>query len=182
MVEAEGEEEEKTGLETGMGDQAGEMRDLLREMRENLEIVDGMTGARKREKRSERREGERGRAGGGRRPCLLTCKLHSLPIRRRRRGEKQISSRSLKELRRVERSKTEDCRSRMKSPLDSRRRLSAAEKQMMASDRRVLAKREWRQQWKASKGRQIGISRAPLPHGKTTLENRQNRTHCRMTT
>ena len=121
MVEAEGEEEEKTGLETGMGDQAGEMRDLLREMRENLEIVEGMTGARKREKRSERREGERGRAGGGRRPCLLTCKLHSLPIRRRRRGEKQISSRSLKELRRVERSKTEDCRSRMKSPLDSRR-------------------------------------------------------------
>merc|ERR1740123_1117498 len=88
-------------------------------MRGNLE-TDGMIGTRRRnEKRSERREGEKGKeAGGGRRPCLLICKQHWLPIRRRRRGGKQINSRSLKEEpRRAERSKTEACKSRrMKSP------------------------------------------------------------------
>merc|ERR1719266_3191836 len=97
------------------------MRDLPRETRENLE-TDGMIGARRNEKRRERREGEREKAGEERRPCLLTCKQHWLPIRRRRRGGKQINSRSLKEEpRRVERSKTEACRSRMKNLLISRR-------------------------------------------------------------
>merc|ERR1719507_744873 len=72
------------------------MRDLLRETRGNLE-TGGTIGARRNEKRSERREGEREKAGGGRRPCLLTCKQHWLPIRRRRRKERQINSRSLKE-------------------------------------------------------------------------------------
>ena len=122
MGEAEGGEEEKMDLETGRGGKGGEMRDLLRETRGNLE-TDGTIGARRNEKRSERREGEREKAGGGRRPCLLTCKQHWLPIRRRRRKERQINSRSLKkeEPRRAERSKTEACRSRMKSPLISRR-------------------------------------------------------------
>merc|ERR1719420_2354742 len=92
-------------------------------MRGNLEIGHGMRGAMRNEKRSERREEEREKAGGGRRPCLLTYKQHWLPIRRRRRGGKQTSSsRSLKEEpRRVERSKTGACRSRIKSPLTSRR-------------------------------------------------------------
>merc|ERR1719264_2293716 len=96
MGEAEEGEEEKMGLETGREVKGGEMRDLLRETKGNLE-TDGTIGARRSEKRSERREGERGKAGGGRRLCLLTCKQHWLPIRRRRRREKQISSRSLKE-------------------------------------------------------------------------------------
>merc|ERR1719264_647590 len=204
MGEAEEGEEEKMGLETGREVKGGEMRDLLRETKGNLE-TDGTIGARRSEKRSERREGERGKAGGGRRLCLLTCKQHWLPIRRRRRREKQISSRSLKEEepRRAGRNKIEACRSRMKSPLISRRmnrhslllvsrcrriqvelvcrnsrgRLQAAEKGMLVNGRRVLARRTWRQQAKLNKGIQIGI-RALLAK---TLENRQNRTHCRMT-
>ena len=78
MVEGEGEEEERMVLETGRGDQGGERRDLPRGMRGNLEEEEGggMIEARRNEKRSERREGERGKAGGGRRPCLLTSKLH----------------------------------------------------------------------------------------------------------
>ena len=176
MVEGEGEEEERMVLETGRGDQGGERRDLPRGMRGNLEeeeVGGGMIEARRNEKRSERRDEERGKAGGGRRPCLLTSKLHWLQIRRRRRGGKQISSRTLKALRRVERSRTEVCRSKMKSLLgdrrvsrpsllqmnrcrriqvemelncrSSRRRLQAAEKRKTVRGiRRLLVKREWK--------------------------------------
>merc|ERR1719285_1265647 len=104
-----------------------------------------MIEARRNEKRSERREGERGKAGGGRRPCLLTSRQHWLQIRRRRRGGKQISSRTLKPLRRVGKSRTEVCRSRMKSLLEDRRMLQAAEKRKMVRGiRRLLVKREWK--------------------------------------
>merc|ERR550517_415549 len=200
-------------LETGRGDQGGERRDLLRGTRGNLEEEvgegGGMIEARRNEKRSERREGERGKAGGGRRPCLLTSKQRWLLIRRRRKGGKQISSRTPKALRRTERSRTEVCRSRMKSPLEdrkmcrpsllqmsrcrriqvemelncrsSRRRLQAAEKmRMVKGNRRLLVKRMLKQSVKrTSKRKKTGIK---THLGETTLEKNRQRTQCRMKT
>ena len=195
-------EEERMVLGTGMGGQGGEMRGLLRGMKGNLGEIEGMIEMRINEKRIERREEERGKAGGGRRPYLPTCRLHWLPTRRRRKKEKQISSRSLR-LRRAERSKTGVCRNKMKRPMDRRvnrprcpqtsrcrriqmeemnlrsnRRLLAVEKRRMVTNiRRLLAKKERRQKLKSSKGKMFG-TRVPLG---ATLKNVRKTSH-RMTT
>ena len=196
-------EEERMVLGTGMGGQGGEMRGLLRGMKGNLGEIEGMIEMRINEKRIERREEERGKAGGGKRPYLPTCRLHWLPTRRRRKKEKQISSRSLR-LRRAERSKTGVCRNKMKRPMDRRvnrprcpqmsrcrriqmkeemnlrsnRRLLAVEKRRMVTNiRRLLAKKERRQKLKSSKGKMFG-TRVPLG---ATLKN-MRKTSRRMTT
>ena len=71
-------------LGTGRADKAGETRGLLRETIENLR-----GGVTRSAIETEKRGGERGKADGGRRHCLPTCRLPSIPTRRRsRRGRK----------------------------------------------------------------------------------------------
>ena len=74
-------------LGTGRADKAEETRGLLRGMIENLR--GGVRGMTRSATETEKRGGERGRADGGRRHCLPTCRLPSIPTRRRsRRGRK----------------------------------------------------------------------------------------------
>ena len=100
-------------LETGRADKAGETRGLLRETIENLR--GGVTGVTRSATETEKRGGERGRADGGRRHCLPTCRLPSIPTRRRsRRGKKTSRRRNslLMPMERAEKSRIKVFRSR----------------------------------------------------------------------
>ena len=112
-VEVAVEEEGMMVLGTGRADKAGETRGLLRETIENLR--EGVTGVTRSATETERRDGESGRADGGRRPCLPTCRLPSIPTRRRsRRGKKTSRKRNslLMPMMRAEKSRTKVFRSR----------------------------------------------------------------------
>ena len=112
-VEVAVEEEGMMVLGTGRADKAGETRGLLRGTIENLR--GGVTGVMKSATETEKRDGESGKADGGRRPCLLTCRLPSITTRRRsRRGKKTSRKRIslLMPMLRAEKSRTKVFRSR----------------------------------------------------------------------
>ena len=100
-------------LATGRADKAGETRGLLRGTIENLR--GGVTGVTRSATETEKRDGESGKADGGRRPCLPTCRLPLITTRRRsRRGKKTSRKRIslLMPMLRAEKSRTKVFRSR----------------------------------------------------------------------